>query len=198
MGIDLNGSEYNSPVVGIFNNGQAGKVNGVKVSVEKKGIADSDNAPAYKVLFTDEIGSINMGLFYPTEQSTDSQNKLLAGKCADLVKAVMGVDYVFPQYNSYNELLDGCMTILSQNAEGKLVNVFATYGTKGAPKKFLGVYKNFNFVEGADVKASALRQTINPNKEQYDDLMERIVEDQQPTQINESNVSSEPVWGARS
>lgn len=192
MSIDLNGSEYNSPVVGIFNNGVAGKVNRVKISVEKKGIADSDNAPAYKILFTDEIGSINMGLFYSTEQNTDSQNKLLASKCAELVKAVMGLDYVFPQYNSYNELLDGCMTILSQNAEGKLVNVFATYGTKGNPKKFLGVYKNFNFVEGADVKVSSLRQTINPNKDQYDDVMERIVEDQQPVQINESAAPTTP------
>ena len=34
--INLNGSEFNSPVVAIFNNGVAGRVDNVSISVEKR------------------------------------------------------------------------------------------------------------------------------------------------------------------
>jgi hypothetical protein len=137
--INLNGSEFNSPVVAIFNNGVAGRVDNVSISVEKKKPEDSDNSPAYKVIFTDATGSINMGIYYPTEQSTDTQKQMLAQKCSDLVKSVMGDDFVFPEFPNYNELVDQCMRIIAQNCSEAKVNVMATYGTAGAPKKYLGV-----------------------------------------------------------
>jgi len=176
--IDLNGSEFNSPVVGIFNNGVAGRVNNVAISVEKMIKVDMmDKNPDYRVIFTDDIGSINLGIYYPGDQSTDSQNKILAQKCADMVKSVAGDTYVFPAFNSYKELVDGCMKIVADNSEGKLVNVMATYGTAGQPKKFLGIYKNFNFIEAAGCSPTRLKVSRNPNKPEYDDLFDRIVED---------------------
>lgn len=176
--IDLNGSEFNSQPVAIFNNGVAGRVNNVAVSVEKINKLDPmDKNPEYRVIFTDDIGSINLGIYYPNETSTDSQNKILAQKCADLVKAVTGDTFSFPSFVSYKELVDGCMKIISENCAGKLVNVMATYGTVGQPKKFLGIYKNFNFVEAAGSVPTKLKVSRNPAKPEYDDLFDRIVED---------------------
>jgi len=173
--IDLNGSDYNSPVVAIFNNGVAGRVENVNISVEKKDPTNMDNQPDYKVHFTDNISSVNMGIYYPTDQSTDSQNKILAQKCADLTKSVMGYDFVFPAFGTYKELVDFCMRTINANSDGKKVNIIATYGTVGSPKKYLGVYKNFNFVEAAGTTPSKI--TIARKGNQYDDLLERVVED---------------------
>ncbi len=203
--IDLNGSEFNSPVVAIFNNGVAGKVNNVTVSVDKINKVDMmDKNPDYRVVFSDSIGSINLGIYYPTEQSTDSQNKILSQKCVDLVKSVTSDSFVFPSFNSYKELVDGCMRIIAENCEGKLVNIIATYGTVGYPKKFLGLYKNFNFIEAVGSNPTKLRIAKNPNKPEYDDLFERIVEDSQEGQqpaitINSGSGTSaggfEAKWG---
>lgn len=182
--IDLNGSEYNSPVVTIFNNGVAGRVDNVKVSVEKRKIEDPDNNPAYKVIFTDAFGSINMGIYHPNETSTQSQNDSLAKRCADIVKAVMGDDFAFPKFDNYTALVDGCMRIIAENSAEARVNVFATYGRLGAPKKFLGIYKNFNFIEKTGTVPTKLRLAKNPNKPEFDDLLERMAEDQ----VNQGDV----------
>jgi len=192
--IDLNGSEFNSTPVAIFNNGVAGRVNNVAVSVEKINKIDvMDKNPDYRVIFTDDIGSINMGIYYPNETSTDSQNKILATKCADLVKAV-SPEFKFPAFNSYKELVDGCMKVLSENANGKLVNVIATYGTVGQPKKFLGIYKNFNFVEAAGSVPTRLKVSRNPAKPEYDDLFDRIVEDAPAVQEGTPATASVNPW----
>ena len=189
--INLNGSEFNSPVVAIFNNGVAGRVDNVSISVEKKKADDADNAPAYKVIFSDSIGSINMGIYYPTEQSTESQNKMLAQKCADMVKAVMGDDFVFPEFSSYTELVDGCMRIIAQNSSEAKVNIIATYGTVDYPKKYLGIYKNYNFIEKVGTTPTKLRIANNPNKPGYNDLLERVVEDASKTSTsNDTNVTT--------
>lgn len=193
--INLNGTEFNSPVVAIFNNGVAGKVENVKISIEKRKLDDPDNAPAYKIIFTDDYGSINMGLYYPTEQSTESQNKMLAQKCADLVKAVTNDEFIFPEFASYTEMLDGCMKIIAQNSENARVNVFATYGTVSKPKNYLGIYKPFNFIEKTGTTPSKLKLTKNPNKPEYNDLLEKIEQDvpqeQQLQNVTSGNTTSQ-------
>lgn len=198
--IDLNGSEFNRPVLAIFNNGVAGRVDNVAISVEKVSKIDMmDKNPDYQVIFTDQHGSINLGIYYPGEESTESKNKVLAQKCSDIVKAVAGDNYVFPSFNSYKDMVDACMRIVSDNSKGKLVNIIATYGTVGYPKKFLGVYKNFNFIEAAGTAPTKLRISKNPNKPEYDDLFDRIVEDApmelgKPTEVDAQKASPSP-WG---
>lgn len=198
--IDLNGSEFNRPTVSIFNNGVAGRVDNVAISVERVTKVDvMDKNPDYQVIFTDDIGSINLGIYYPGDDSTESKNKILAQKCSDLVKAVAGENFVFPSFNSYKELVDICMKIVAENSKGKLVNVMATYGTVGFPKKYLGIYKNFNFVEAAGTTPTKLRISKNPNKAEYDDLFERVVEDAPLGSIDISRIVDQtPVkspWG---
>lgn len=177
MSFDLNGSEYKSQSVAIFNNGVAGKVENVNISVEKKRADEADNAPDFKIFFTDDIGTVNMGLYYPTEQSTPSQTKTLVSKALAIARAVLGEEHVFEAVNTAKEAIDLCMKLVAKNSEGAKVNVFVTYGTISKPKSFLGVYKTFDFVEKSDVKASKLRITKNPNKPEYDDLMERLEAD---------------------
>lgn len=197
--IDLNGSEFNKPALAIFNNGVAGRVDNVAISVERVHKLDiADKNPDYQVIFTDKTGSINLGIYYPGDDSTDSKNKILAQKCTDLVRAVAGDDYVFPTYNSYKEMVDSCMKILADNCKGKLVNVIATYGTVGFPKRYLGIYKNFNFVEAAGTNPTRLKISKNPNKPEYDDLFERIVEDAPIVEnvgISTGTAASATPWG---
>lgn len=190
--INLNGEEFNSPALAIFNNGVAGRVDNVSISVEKRRVDEPDNQPDYKVHFTDSIASINLGIYYPSEQSSESQNKILASKCADLVKSVMGNDFIFPEFNTYNELVDFCMKTIKDNCDGKKVNVIVTYGSIGRPKKYLGVYKNFNFVEQAGTTPSRISVTRKGN--QYDDLLERIVEDSTDAPQMDGNKTSEVSW----
>jgi hypothetical protein len=185
MSFNLNGEEFKSQGTVIFNNGEAGKVENVAISVEKKTADMADNAPDYKVIFTDNNkAQVNMGIYYPTPnaQFDDAKNESLAklsvGKVLSIARSVLGKDYEFPPVNSAKEAVDVCMKLTAQNAANKKVNVFVTYGTMGSPKKYLGIYKNFDFIEEAGASPSRLRQTSNPSKPQYNDLMERVVEDE--------------------
>jgi len=205
MSFNLNGEEFKSTAAVVFNNGEAGKVENVRLSVEKKASDAPDNAPEYKVIFTDESNaSINMGIYYPTpnpmydEVKNDSLQKLSVGRVLSIARAVMGADYQFPTVSTAKEAIDVCMKLIAQNCEGKRVNVFVTYGTVGKPNKYLGIYKNFDFIEEYGTKVSRLRPTFNPNpeKQKYNDLMERIVEDESSTErsVQEPAINKEQSW----
>lgn len=174
---NLNGEEFKSQTVAIFNNGEAGKVDNVNISVAKKTVEDADNAPDYKVIFTNATGSVNMGIYYPTDESTPGQTKLTVSKGLAIARAVMGDEYEFPEVGSAKEAIDVCMKLVNKNQDKALVTILVTYGTQGSPKNFLGVYKNFDFIEKTGSTPSKLKITRNPSKPQYDDLTERIVAD---------------------
>ena len=197
MSFDLNGSEFKSQTVAIFNNGVAGKVENVNISVEKKRSDEADNAPDFKIFFTDNTGSINMGLYYPTEQSTDSQAKTLVSKALAIARAVMGEDYVFDAVSTAKEAIDLCMKLVAKNFEDAKVNIFVTYGTISKPKSYLGVYKTFDFIEKSGTTPSKLRTTRNPKKPEFDDLMERLEADTPKTgnpEFNQATVEEEEDW----
>jgi len=175
---DLNGDDFKSQSVAIFNNGVAGKVENVSIKVDRKKADDADNAPDYKLIFTDSIGSVNMGIYYPTSESTEQQVKLTVGKVLAIARAVLGEDHVFEAVSTAKEAIDLCMKLVNKAQETAKVNIFVTYGTKGNPKSYLSIYKNFDFIEKTGTTASKLRVTKNPSKPQYDDLLERIEADQ--------------------
>ena len=87
MNINLNDDSFNSAQgVAIFNGGNAGTVENVKVSLVKKSAEDKEMAPDYKILFTDSNGaSCNTPLWYVTkatqwqsvEQLIKKQGKIL-------------------------------------------------------------------------------------------------------------------------
>jgi hypothetical protein len=179
---DLNGEDFKTQSNLIFNNGEAGKVENVSISVEKKTPEMPDLAPDYKVIFTDTAGGqVNMGIYYPkpNEMYDDAKNaslaKLNVGRVLSIAKSVLGNDYVFPAVNNPQEAVDVLMKLTAQNCEGKKVNIFVTYGSVSKPKSYLGVYRNFDFIEAFGTTPSRLRVVRKGN--QYDDQMERITED---------------------
>lgn len=191
MNFNLNGEEFKSQSRVIFNNGKAGKVENVKISVEKRRPDEMESLPDYKVFFTDENDAqINLGIYYPNEQTTESQTKITVSKALAVARSVVGEDYIFPEVTSVKEAIDVCMKIVNQNTD-KRVNVFATFGTTGYPKKYLGVYKNYDFIEAFGTNPSKLRATMNPNKPQYNDLLEPIMEDFSNTQESNDSFDSE-------
>jgi len=197
MDFNLNGEEFKSQSVVIFNNGEAGKVENVSIKVEKRKVDEPDNAPDFKVIFTDNNNaSVNLGIYYPNEQSTEGQTKMTVGKCLAIARAVLGNEYIFPEVKSTKEAVDVCMSLTAKAQENAKVNVFVTYGTVGAPKKYIGVYKNFDFIEAVGTVGSKLRRTNNPlpEKSQYNDLMERIVEDAVEGNTSTTTPKDEILW----
>lgn len=197
MDFNLNGEEFKSQSVVIFNNGEAGKVENVSIKVEKRKVDEPDNAPDFKVIFTDNNNaSVNLGIYYPNEQSTEGQTKMTVGKCLAIARAVLGNEYIFPEVKSTKEAVDVCMSLTAKAQENAKVNVFVTYGTVGAPKKYIGVYKNFDFIEAVGTVGSKLRRTNNPlpDKSQYNDLMERIVEDAVEGNTSTTTTKGEILW----
>jgi hypothetical protein len=174
MSFNLNDKSFDGSVA-IFNNGIAGKVNNVKVTVTKKTAVDADNAPDYKVVFSDTIGDVNVGFYYPVANPLydEKRNKDLEGwtigRVLSIAKSVLPNDFVFDTYNTSKEALDGLFTLIRQNSEGKTVNVFVTYGTTQKPSKYLGV-RYFDFVESSDTAISRLAKKPA-------DLLERVEAD---------------------
>lgn len=159
---NLNDANFGGGVT-VFNNGNAGKVENVKMSVTKKTVEDSDNAPDYKLLFTDNTGGvINTGFYYhkDNELYDDKRNRdletWLVSRVHSAAKAVVPADFVFPEVKTSKEALDSLFKIIKDNCEGKFVNVYATYGTVNKPSKYLTT-RYFNFVEAANTPANQTR-----------------------------------------
>lgn len=193
MKFNLNDNSLTGGGSAVFNKGIAGKVTDVKVDVQKRRADEAENIPPYKLILTDEAGaSMNQGFFYhkDNEQFSDEKNQANAGYLVSRVlsaaKAVVAEDYVFPDVDgkTANEIVDILFKIIKDNAEGKIVNVFTTYGTKEKPSKFMGL-RYFNFIEPQEVKYSRLSPTGN-------DMMERLVEDAPKT--NGGSETKEPTW----
>jgi hypothetical protein len=162
----------------VFNNGIAGKVENVKIDVEKRKSSDPDNQPDYKLLVTDGNDlTLNQGFYYHKDNEMNSEEKneankgYLVGRILSAAKAVVPEGFVFPDVEGkdVNEIVDILFRIIKENADGKLVNVFATYGTKTKASTFLGL-RYFNFIEAVGTPKSRLVATGN-------DMMERITED---------------------
>ena len=160
----------------IFNGGNAGKVNNVKITVEKKKSTDPDNSPDYKVFYKDEQGAIiNQGFYYHKDNALydDKKNKdnevYLVSRVLSIAKTIVEKDYVFAEYQTSKEAVDGLFKLINDNSVDKIVNVFVTYGTINKPSQFLGL-RYFSFVETVDASPSRL---VKNNTDQ----MERIAAD---------------------
>lgn len=136
----------------IFNGGNTGLVKDVTISVEVKD--DQSNKPDYKLLVTDNMGTINEGFYYPTPNSSKSEEdnikvaKMHVGRVLHVAKAVMGDEYEFPQVSSAKEAYDTLFELIQNNSKGKKFNVYTTYGSKQRPSKYLGL-RFFDFIESA-------------------------------------------------
>ena len=189
----------NNPVSPVFNNGMAGKVEGVKLEVEKRRADEPDTYPAYKLVISDDAGNtVNQGFYHftPSPQKTDQQNEAMSGYLIDRIQSasdsVVPEGFVYPEIvetgdyvKDTNTAVDVLFKVIKENQDNNKVNVFVTYGTKQKPSKYLNL-RYFNFIEKTgQVGYSKLI-------EKGDDLMDRIKEDAPQTTGNP--VTQGPAW----
>lgn len=186
MNFNLNDEKYNGGVA-VFNNGNAGKVENVEISVEKKQAHDMDSAPDYKLIVKDSSGGapINQG-FYLNVEGEDKQGQNIQ-RIRSIAQSIVPEGFVYPEVNSYEEAVNTLFKIIKENSEGKKVNVFTTYGYEGSNgkpgkvSKFLGL-RYFNFIERPGVGFSRLTPSNT-------DILERPVADAPKNQVAERQTS---------
>jgi hypothetical protein len=162
MSFNLNDASFGGGAT-VFNNGNTGKVENVRMSVTKKGAADADNAPDYKLILTDVGGGqVNQGFYYHknNDMYDEKRNKdletWLVSRVLSAAKAVVANDFSFPEVSTSKEALDSLFKIINDNCDDKLVSAYVTYGTTSKPSQYLGL-RYFNFVESVDVSANMSR-----------------------------------------
>lgn len=165
----------------IFNGGVAGLVNDVKMSVYKKKPDDKENAPDYKVTFTDSNGGeCSTSYWYITKDTqyntVDEQVRRQGKSMKHIIHAIYGADYEIP-VNATNakELLDQSMKCIKDGlATAGKFRIFATYGTLNATKQYIQPRSWVPFVESMSVDQSQTRLKLAPTV----DAIERIVKDE--------------------
>lgn len=179
----------------VFNAGIAGKYEGAKIEATKRRADEPTNQPDYKLIFTDKNGAqLNVGFFYHKDNpmKDQAQNEAMAGytigRILSAAKAVVPNDFVFPDVSdkSVNEIIDILFNIIREHAEGAEVNIFASYGTKTKPSKYLSV-RYFDYIEKPNTEKSRLSA-------KGDDMMERLVEDT-PQDSSSANTNTGTGWG---
>lgn len=153
--------------VSIFNGGNAGRVENVKVTIEPKDKDDQSKSPDAKIFFEDKFGKANMGYYFYSKNemydearnTKNAQNKII--QLLSLAKAMVKEDFVFPDVagKSVNEIEKILLGIIKQN-EGATVNIFVAYGGGNYPSRYL-TPRMFNYVERSTVeeKDSKLKPT---------------------------------------
>ena len=151
---DLNKKEAGSAV---FNNGVAGKAVGVNVTVEKRKVDEPDSYPDYKVIVSDESGGmpINQG-FYINSEDDEKRQQMTYQRVKSIADAVVPEDFVYPEVNGYIDALNTLFKVIKENADGKKVDVFVSYGYTAKPSKYLGL-RMFNFIQKQDASFDRLK-----------------------------------------
>ena len=196
MAINLNDSSFDGSNVAIFNNGTAGIVDHVTLSITKKGNDDKENSPDFKIVFTDKAGAYtNMAFWYVTADSqyaTKSEQTQKQGKVLKhLVHAIYGSTYEFPSYADAKTMLSGIMKLLNEAlAQGEAeFRVFANYGTNSSTKQYIQVRTWVPFIEVMEVPEGESR--LKPGNL---DAMAQLVEDASVTSNGQEAVTAEDDW----
>ena len=177
MSFNLNDASFGGGAT-VFNNGNTGKVENVRMSVLKKSATDADNSPDYKLIMTDVTGGqVNQGFYYHknNEMYDDKRNKdletWLVSRVLSAAKSVLPAEFEFPNFDTSKDALDFLFKTIKENCDDKMVNTYVTYGTTGKPSQYLGL-RYFNFVESVDVAANMTR--LKPSNT---DQMDKVTAD---------------------
>ena len=162
----------------IFNEGEAGKVDTVKLAAEKKGLDYNDDdsgkkLPDYRLIYTDsKERSINTGFYYLDEDSHNPKWRTFDEavhrqwkKLAHIVEIAggdPGIDVDTPI-----EMLDQMITLIKTATKDKTFNVYTNYGHTNTPKQYLEIRNWVPFIETSDTVTSKLKKT---NIDQIDRL----------------------------
>ena len=166
----------------IFNNGIAGKVENVTVSVEKRKADEPDTYPDYKVVINDGSGSIPLTAGFNRVEESEVRQDQNFQRLKSVAKAVVPEGFVYPEVNTYTEAIDTLMKVIKDHSEGKKVNVFTSYGYLAKPSKFLGL-RYFNFIENPNEQYSRLKASPT-------DVLERPTQDEPKVEAAQTGTSS--------
>jgi hypothetical protein len=133
------------------------------MKVVRKTPEDKEQAPDYKIVFTDSNkGEVNMPFWFitkDTEYRTIQQQIVATGKVLKhLIHAVYGATYVMPSFANEKEMLDACMRLLHEGcSKGGSYRVYTNYGVKTSPKAFIQVRSWVPFCESSSVPVTETR-----------------------------------------
>ena len=166
--INLNDSAFDAKAgVAIFNDGKAGVVENVTLTVNKRKPEDKQGSPEYKLTFTDESGATCNSSFWYVEQATayatvEEQIKKQGTILKHVLHAIYGGDFQLPNFQSAKEMLDGCMKLVREgSAAGHKFRMFANYGSTQSVKNYIQPRSWVPFVEPMSVDAVNSRLKIS-------------------------------------
>jgi hypothetical protein len=169
--INLNDNSFDAKEgKAIFNDGEAGVVNNVTLSVKKKTPEDKEKAPDFKLTFTSENGaSTDMGFYYATQDTTftngntltlEDQIKKQGTILKHVIHAIYGADFQLPTFTSGTDMLNGCMKLIREGvASGLKFRAFANFGSTQAVKKYVQIRSWVPFIEPMSVSITETRLT---------------------------------------
>jgi hypothetical protein len=162
--INLNDSAFDAKQgTAIFNDGVAGVVDNVAISVNKRKPEDKENSPEYKLTFTDNKGAAcNTSFWYVDKatqyQTVEDQVKKQGTVLKHILHAIYGSDYQLPSFNTAKEMLDGCMKLIREGlASGLKFRIFANYGSTQSVKNYIQPRSWVPFMEPMSVSISETR-----------------------------------------
>jgi hypothetical protein len=162
--INLNDSAFDAKQgTAIFNDGVAGVVDNVAISVNKRKPEDKENSPEYKLTFTDSKGAACNTSFWYVDKATqyktvEDQIKTQGTVLKHILHAIYGSDYQFPSFNTTKEMLDGCMKLIREGlASGLKFRIFANYGSTQSIKSYIQPRSWVPFMEPMSVSISETR-----------------------------------------
>lgn len=168
--INLNDASFDakSNDVVIFNNGDAGLVENVSLTVAKRKPEDKENSPEYKLTFSDANGgSCNTSFWYvdkATAYATVDEQVVKQGKILKhVIHAIYGADYQLPSFQDAKGMLDGCMKLIREGASNGKFRVFANYGTPEYPKQYIQPRSWVPFMESMSVSLADTRLVAGKN-----------------------------------
>jgi hypothetical protein len=176
MGFNLDDEKYDAKGgdVKIFNNGVAGVVDDVTLSVKRKTAEDKENAPNYKLTFSDASGASTDMSFWYVEKDTDyetieQQVEKQGKKMKHILNAIYG-EATRPKVGgeTAQQFLDSGMKAINEGLKaGGKFRVFANYGVSPDPaknrtgkvSKYIGIRTWVPFIESMAVTESRLSKS---------------------------------------
>lgn len=144
--IDLNSQEFAGQNVEIFNNGNAGFVENVEISVHKKNNEDHEKAPDYSIIAKDSFGEVKQGFYYKpagsetmSEEALKKAQSLTVRRMKEIADTMVPEGFEYPKVKTYEEAMDAMASIINTHAKEQLFGVFVNYGTKSYPRKYLEI-----------------------------------------------------------
>ena len=131
-------------------------------------------------MFHDEKGaSINLGIYYPKETTSDKEIAIRMGQLVDILEVVdptIDLDNI-PEFENYKLAYDFLCQSIAKNCSNTRANVFVAYGTNKRPSRFLE-FRAYNIIEPTNTSDEKTRllpvRHEDPKKAIYNDLMSRI------------------------